>query len=119
MLDNGYNTNPNSVKEALKVLQDVPAKKRIVVTPGFVELGNKQQMYNEHLGEALADAADVVCITGTINAEALRKGLLSKDYKESNILTAENETEALLKLQPYLKPETVVLFEGGTPEVYQ
>lgn len=119
ILDNGYNTTPDSSKESLRVLKEIPAKRRIIVTPGFVELGNQQARYNKDLGERMAAVAYMVAITGTTNRDAIEKGLLEKKFPKKNIVFAENENDAVTKLQSFLTADTVLLFEGGTPEIYQ
>jgi UDP-N-acetylmuramoyl-tripeptide--D-alanyl-D-alanine ligase len=119
ILDNGYNTMPDSSKESLRVLKEIPAKRRIIVTPGFVELGKQQAKYNEDLGERMAEVADIVVITGTTNKEALERGLLTAKFAKKNILFADNENDAVAKLGGLLDANTVLLFEGGTPEIYQ
>lgn len=119
VLDNGYNTMPDSSKESLRVLKDIPAKKRIIVTPGFVELGKEQDRYNEDLGARIADVADIVVVTGITNREALERGLAKGKFPQKNMYRAVNEDDAVKQIQTHLQTDTVLLFEGGTPEIYQ
>ena len=49
VLDDAYNSNPAGAEAALEVLSAMPAQKRIVVTPGMIELGDFQAEANESL----------------------------------------------------------------------
>ena len=50
MIDDAYNSNPVGAKNALDVLNMMPGEK-IVVTPGMIELGEKEDDYNKNFGE--------------------------------------------------------------------
>ncbi|KKU85873.1 MAG: UDP-N-acetylmuramoyl-tripeptide-D-alanyl-D-alanine ligase [Candidatus Gottesmanbacteria bacterium GW2011_GWA2_47_9] len=119
ILDNGYNSYPDSVKESFAVLKEIPGKIKIVVTPGFVEMGEKQAMYNEMLGGQLAEVATIICVTGASNLSAIQKGLEKKKFPKRSFFTAKNENDAVRVLSTFFKADTVLLFEGGTPEIYQ
>lgn len=119
ILDNGYNTNPDSSKESLSLLAQMSAKNKIMVTPGFVEMGEKQDAYNREFGKHIAQVFSAVAVLGETNKEALLEGLHSAKFPKTHIVLAQNEQEAVKKLGKYLIPNSVLLFEGGTPEVYQ
>lgn len=119
ILDNGYNTNPDSSKASLAVLEQVKAAKKVVVTPGFVEMGEKQYAYNIDFGKRIAGVADTVAVTGKTNRKAILEGLSAVKFPKKNIVLADNERHATKLLRKKLVPNSVILFEGGTPEVYQ
>jgi len=53
IINDAFNSNPVGALAALKVLSQFPAR-RIVVTPGMVELGAREAEYNREFGRAVA-----------------------------------------------------------------
>ena len=51
IIDDAFNSNPDGSRMALEVLASMKDGKRIVITPGMIELGDKQYEYNEIFGE--------------------------------------------------------------------
>ena len=61
VLDDAYNSNPQGAKMALEVLKNfkvAEGNKRIVITPGFVEMGTRQAEANKELGRTIAVSCD-------------------------------------------------------------
>ncbi len=119
LLDNGYNANPQSSKETLAVLKQLEGSVKIVCTPGFVELGSKQEEENEKLGERIAKVADVCLIMKGVNTDSLRKGLRRGGMKEDDIYEAANEIEGMNLISSRFAPSSIVLFENSIPQLYQ
>ena len=80
ILDDSYNCSLSSATEALEVLQYFPGKK-VVVTPGIIEGGDKEFEINYELGTKLAVCNEVIII-GEHNKNALTKGLQAKKFKK-------------------------------------
>ena len=57
IIDDAYNSNPVGSKMALEVLNLMPGKK-IIVTPGMIELGSEQYELNLEFGKQIADVCD-------------------------------------------------------------
>ena len=87
MIDDSYNSNPIGAAAALKVLQAHEAGRRILVTPGMVELGPQEAEENRRLGELAAAVCDVCLLSGPL-AEHIRAGLLDGGLDESRIIVA-------------------------------
>lgn len=54
VIDDAFNSNPRGAEAALNVLKDFPGR-RIIVTPGMVELGTQEAEFNRELGRFMAD----------------------------------------------------------------
>lgn len=119
ILDNGYNTSPHTAPRVLQTVKEIPGSNKIIITAGYVELGEEQYRYNIELGKEIAKTATAVGIVGTANRKALADGLIAAGFSEKNIVFADTEAEATQQLQPRIIPQSVVLYEGGTPEIYQ
>ncbi|WP_420435958.1 Mur ligase family protein [Candidatus Poriferisodalis sp.] len=79
VIDDTYNSNPAGARAALSMLANTDAARRVVVTPGMVELGRSQAHENRLLGEQAAQIADDVIIVGRTNRTALLGGAAGWD----------------------------------------
>ncbi len=117
VVDDGYNSNPEGTKQAIKLLKNFSGKK-FVVTPGMVELGHAESGFNYKLGEMLASICDGVILVGRSGSLQIREGLLSKDYPLSNIYMVKTLNEAKQLLTDIVKAGDVVLFENDLPDFF-
>lgn len=113
ILDDSFNANPEGVKQAIEVLKTFDGKK-IVITPGLVELGNKQEEENINLGKLLRQI-NYVFVVGKTNKNALLKGI--GDFCK-NVFCFENLNEATKKLQTIFFEGDCVLFLNDLPDNY-
>lgn len=74
IIDDTFNANPASVRRALALLQRQGSGRRVVVSPGMVELGPRQASENAAFGAAVAQVATDFVIVGRTNRRALRTG---------------------------------------------
>ena len=117
VIDDAFNTNPTSSKEALKVLSSFPGR-RVIVTPGMVELGAEEARYNEEFGQVMADAVDVAVLVGKRHTEPIQKGLKEKGFPPENIHTVASLDEAIQVVNGILRPGDVVMYENDLPDHY-
>ncbi len=94
IIDDAYNSNPAGFKSALQVLKAFEGQ-RVLVTPGMVELGARQDALNRELGAAAADCCDYAVLVGERQAPPLKEGLLSAGFDESRIFVAATLQEGL------------------------
>ena len=117
IIDDSYNCNEDGVKAAMEVL-DTFSGRKIVVTPGLVELGKMENVSNLAFGTLLAKHADYVIVVGKHNAEMLINGLTSGGMDKSCISFAKNLNKGNAILNGMLKEGDVVLFENDLPDNY-
>ena len=75
VINNGFNSNPDSSRKALQVLSSYPGR-LIVITPGFIELGRQEEQSNRRLGNDIAAVAQTVLLIGEKRTKPIRQGLL-------------------------------------------
>ena len=117
IIDDSYNSNEDGVKAAMEVLSTFSGRK-IVLTPGLVELGKMENVMNLEFGRTLAKHADIVFVIGKHNAEILVSGLLDGGMPKENIVFAKSLNKANQELNAILKEGDVVLFENDLPDNY-
>ncbi len=116
-IDDAYNSNPAGFRSALDVLGSMKNTRRVLVTPGMVELGERQEALNEELGAYAADCCDVAVLVGEKQAPPLKKGLLSKGFPEEKIFVATDLHQAISYVQSLPKAERqIVLLENDLPD---
>ena len=117
IIDDSYNSNEDGVKAAMEVLSTFSGRK-IVLTPGLVELGKMENVMNLEFGKTLAKYADYVFVIGKHNAEMLVSGLIEGGMPRENIKFAKTLNRANEELNSFMKEGDVVLFENDLPDNY-
>ena len=117
VIDDSYNSNEDGVKAAMEVLSTFKGRK-IVVTPGLVELGKMENVLNFEFGKTLAKYADLVFVIGKHNAEMIVSGLIEGGMDRENIKFAKNLNKGNEQLNAILKEGDVLLFENDLPDNY-
>ena len=117
IIDDAYNSNPVGSKMACEVLGLMPGKK-IMVTPGMIDLGPKQASLNEKFGEYIADVADEVILVGEHQTKPIYEGLIKKGYKKENIHVINDVKEAFPLALKLKENDTYVLLENDLPDIF-
>ncbi len=115
-IDDAYNSNPAGFRSALDVLGAMKDVRRVLVTPGMVELGERQEALNEELGAYAASCCDVAVLVGERQAPPLKKGLLDAGFAEENIFVAFDLHQALSYVQSLPAAKQIVLLENDLPD---
>ena len=115
IIDDAYNSNPVGSKMALDVIAMMPGKK-IIVTPGMIELADQEYELNKKFGEYIADVCDEVILVGKEQTKAIQDGLRQKKYKNIHILN--DVKEAFVLMQKLKDKETYVLLENDLPDIF-
>ena len=117
LINNAFNANPQSSRASLKLLSGFPGRK-ILVTPGYVELGAQEETFHRAFGENIAKVADVVLLIGARHTLPIREGLIAAGYKEGNIHTFPGFTQARAYLDTICGEGDVILYENDLPDQY-
>ena len=117
VIDDSYNSNPVGAAAALSVLAAHAAERRILVTPGMVELGPQEAEENRRLGELAAAVCDVCLLAGPL-APHIRAGLLDAGFPEEQVIIARDGPAAHAELAGMSRRGDVILFENDLPDVY-
>ncbi|HWM08250.1 MAG TPA: UDP-N-acetylmuramoyl-tripeptide--D-alanyl-D-alanine ligase [Solirubrobacteraceae bacterium] len=117
VIDDSYNSNPIGAAAALGVLAAHEAGRRILVTPGMVELGPQEEEENRRLGELAAAVCDICLLAGPL-APHIRAGLVGAGFDEGGIIVAADGPAAHAELAKLSRRGDVILFENDLPDVY-
>jgi UDP-N-acetylmuramoyl-tripeptide--D-alanyl-D-alanine ligase len=115
VIDDTYNANPAGAQAALQLLDHlaVDSHRRVVVTPGMVELGDRQADENQRLAADAASVATDLVIVGLSNAAALGAG--AREGK-ARVVRVQNREQAVTWVSDQIGPGDVVLYENDLPD---
>ena len=122
IIDDAYNSNPAGAAAAIGVLADLDetdSRRKIVVTPGMIELGERQYEANQNLGKHAAVIADYLMVVGAVNRDALIEGAHSVAEPKAEVIVVDTLAQATEKLAELkLGAGDWVLFENDLPDQY-
>ena len=118
IIDDAYNSNPVGSKAAVETLAMFDGI-RILVTPGMVELGDKEEEYNYKFGTYAADCCDYILLVGRKHTEPIRKGVLEKGFDADKCLVYDKLEDALAYAYTIKgQGHKYILLENDLPDNY-
>ncbi len=117
VIDDAFNSNPSGAAQALEVLSAFEGR-RIIVTPGMVELGADEEKYNHEFGRQMASCADLVYLVGRRHTEPIRRGLVENGFSEEHVIVCDSLKDASGILAATGREGDVILYENDLPDHY-
>ena len=114
-----YNSNPVGFKAAIDLVEELPAERRILMTPGMIELGNRQWAENEGVGRYAAKTCDLALVVGETNREPLIQGLKKGGMSSEQIIICPERETAFKELAKRRRDGDVVLIENDLTDLYE
>lgn len=118
ILDDAFNSNPVGSRMALEVLGSFTGGRRIVITPGMIELGVEQYEKNHELGKYIAGNADVAIIVGHYNRDAIVDGIKNAGFKGA-LHTVDTFPDAQALMLGIAQKGDTVLYENDLPDTFK
>jgi len=118
IIDDSYNSNPIGAAEALHVLSQFRGGRRILVTPGMIELGVLHEEKNQEFGVQAAQSCDYVILVGPDQTRPIQEGLRRAGFPEDNLRIIKDLGETKEIFAKLLRPGDVILFENDLPDLY-
>ena len=119
IIDDAFNSNPHGSKMALEVLAMMKQGKRIVITPGMIELGSMQEEANREFGRNIARCTDMAIIVGHYNREAIMDGITEMGMNAANVHAVDTFNDAQNLLNGLARPGDTVLYENDLPDTFK
>lgn len=119
IIDDAYNSNPTGSAMALEVLASMTGGKRIVITPGMIELGERQFELNKEFGKKIGTSVDLAIIVGEYNREAIVSGIEETKSQELEVVTAPTFADAQAIMLGVAKAGDTVLYENDLPDTFK
>ncbi len=113
-----YNSNQYGFRAALEVAAQLPAARRVLVTPGVIELSAEQPTVNRALSRAAAAVCDTTLVVSETNRAAFLEGHREAG-REDRLVAVPNRTEAFRWLREHLSDGDLVVLENDLPDLYE
>lgn len=118
IIDDAFNSNPAGCHAALSTLKQMDGL-RILVTPGMVELGEKEDELNEAFGKEAAGCCDKIFLIGDKQTRAIRKGIEGERFPEKDLYVYEDFSDAMKKIYSIgSEKRKIILLENDLPDTY-
>lgn len=118
IIDDAFNSNPVGSRAAVETLKRFEGV-RILITPGMVELGEKEEEYNYKFGTYAADCCDYILLVGEKHTAPIHKGVLESGFSQERCRVFEKLEDAL-SFAYSIKAEghKFILLENDLPDNY-
>ncbi|PEN13352.1 Mur ligase [Longibacter salinarum] len=117
VIDDAFNSNPVGARNAVEILGQMNGGRRVIVTPGMVELGERQWGENKQFGVHIAEnKLDLAVLVGPDQTEPIREGLREAGFPEHQTKVFSSLFDAQEFLQTYLREGDIVLYENDLPD---
>lgn len=118
LIDDAYNSNPEGCLEAVRVLGSFKGKKKVIITPGLIELGSREYDCNYALGLAAAKYCDIIILVGQNRSKPMRDAINTTEFNQNNVYVVSSFKEAMEIYTPMANKDSVVLLENDLPDNY-
>lgn len=120
IIDDAFNSNPAGASMAVEVLSRMTGGRRIIITPGMIELGDQQYELNKEFGQQIAQSGiELAMVVGEYNREAITSGLKEGGMEDSNILLFNTFIEANNHLLQICRSGDIALIENDLPDTFK
>ncbi len=116
IIDDSFNSNPDGAACALDALKMFDRRK-VVLTPGLVELGGKQSEENYKLGKKMAEVCDLALLVGAKRSDPIRRGLVDGGFG-GEIHIYDSLALAERDFSNRLKTGDALLILNDLPDIY-
>ncbi len=118
VIDDAYSANPVGAKNALDALALYETGRRVLITPGIVELGPLQEAENVKLGRYAAQICTDIILVGILQTQPIQRGIHETGFDDSHLFVFDTREDAIAWFQRELKPGDTVLFLNDLPDTY-
>lgn len=118
IIDDAYNSNPVGSKAAVETLAMFDGI-RILITPGMVELGDKEEEYNYKFGTYAAGCCDYILLVGRKHTVPIKEGVLNSGFPEEKCLVYDKLEDAVAYAYSIKgQGHKYILLENDLPDNY-
>lgn len=116
-IDDAFNSNPVGSKMAIDVLSMMSGK-RVVVTPGMIDLGNKQDEYNYEFGRYMLDKVDYVLLVGEKQTKKIYQALSDNKFNMNKVIVFSDIGNAMNYIFSNFSNRDTILLENDLPDAF-
>ncbi len=118
VIDDAYSANPVGAHNVLDVLALYTAGRRVLITPGIVELGPLQEQENIKLGQHAAQVCTDIVLVGIEQTKPIQQGIAETGFDPKHLHVYDTREEAIAWFHREVKAGDTVLFLNDLPDTY-
>jgi len=118
VIDDAYSANPVGARNVLDVLALYEDGRRVLITPGIVELGPLHEQENLNLGRHAARVCTDIVLVGIEQTCPIQQGIRETGFDENHLFIFDTRDEAIAWFHSELKEGDTVLFLNDLPDTY-
>jgi len=120
LIDDAYNSNPVGFASGLRLLSSlrVNGGRRILITPGMVELGPAHDTEHHKIGQLAAEHVDILIPVLPERIESLTESY-RKARPDALVVPCVNFAAAQTWMSQNVQPSDIVLMENDLPDLYE
>jgi UDP-N-acetylmuramoyl-tripeptide--D-alanyl-D-alanine ligase len=118
IIDDTYNGNLEGIRVGTQLLSELPAKRKIYVTPGLVDQGKEAARVHTEMGSLIArSGANLVVLMDNSATVSIRAGLTTAKYS-GEVMVASNPLEFYTNLKHFVAAGDLVLMQNDWTDNY-
>ena len=118
IINDAYSANPAGVVSALQVLGMHQTGRRLLITPGMVELGPLHESENRKLGHEAAQYATDIILVGREQTAPIAAGIQESPFPPDHLMIVDTLGDAVGWYKQHLHAGDTVLFLNDLPDTY-
>lgn len=118
LIDDAYNSNPEGCLEAVRVLGSFANRKKVIITPGLIELGEREYDCNYALALQAVKYCDIIILVGQNRSKPMLDAINTTDFDKENVYVVSSFKEAMEIYAPMANGDSIVLLENDLPDNY-
>ncbi len=119
IIDDAFNSNPVGAKNAVEILSQFSGGRRIIITPGMIEMGKQQAEANREFGKVIGKAElDLVILVGSEQTKPIREGIEQTSLQPEKVRTVKSLFKANEIIRETARPGDVILYENDLPDTF-
>jgi UDP-N-acetylmuramoyl-tripeptide--D-alanyl-D-alanine ligase len=112
IIDDTFNSNPNSALSALETIKKLEAPRKIAVLGDMLELGERCEAGHKEVGKDVARSVDFLFTYGD-KSKTIGQQAQKNEMKEENIFHFENIEELIDLLKKAIQAGDIILIKGS------
>lgn len=112
VLDDTYNASPASMRVALELLGELPAKRKVAVLGDMMELGEFMETAHRRVGKQVREVADILITVG-LRAKFIAEEAMQSGMKKEMVHLFDTSEAAKREVQHLIEEGDLVLVKGS------
>ncbi len=119
ILDDAFNSNPVGARNAVDILAQFNGGRRILITPGMVELGEAEYEENKNWGSFIGTKnLDLVVLVGPERTKPIHDGLKQEGFDGERVRVVKSLFAANEIISEFAQKGDTILYENDLPDTY-